>query len=60
MVGTRTELLEASDATIEDAVQYANPMALRGLLYQLTGDERVAATRVEMTMFRGRRGAQTG
>ena len=26
MVEIRTELLEASDATIEDAVQYANPM----------------------------------
>jgi len=32
------ELLGASDADIEDAVQYAEPMVLRGLLYQLTGD----------------------
>ena len=54
MVGIRSELLQAGDATIEDAVQHANPMALRGLLYQLTGDEGIAATRVEMTMFRGR------
>jgi 4-hydroxyacetophenone monooxygenase len=32
------ELLGASDAVIEDAVGYAEPMVLRGLLYQLTGD----------------------
>lgn len=36
--GIRTELLEASDAAIEDAVSYGDPMVLRGLLYQLTGD----------------------
>jgi 4-hydroxyacetophenone monooxygenase len=42
----RPELLDATDETIEDAVQYADPMALRGLLYQMTGDEDVAATRV--------------
>ena len=39
----RSELLTASDATIDDAVKYADPMVLRGLLYQLTGDESVAA-----------------
>src|SRR5262245_12533811 len=39
-----TELLDATDAVIEDAVEYADPMILRGLLYQLTGDEEVAAT----------------
>jgi 4-hydroxyacetophenone monooxygenase len=33
-----SELLSASDAQIDDAVQYASPMVLRGLLYQLTGD----------------------
>jgi 4-hydroxyacetophenone monooxygenase len=38
-------LLEASDKTIDDAVQYADPMALRGLLYQLTADADVAATK---------------
>ncbi len=38
---TRTELLSASDETIEDAMQHASPMVLRGLLYQLTGDESV-------------------
>lgn len=34
----RPELIEASDEVIEDAVGYADPMVLRGLLYQLTGD----------------------
>jgi 4-hydroxyacetophenone monooxygenase len=43
---TRPELLEASDETIEDAVTYADPMVLRGLVYQLTGDESIAATTV--------------
>lgn len=33
------ELLRASDAEIDDAVRFASPMVLRGLLYQLTGDE---------------------
>ncbi len=42
----RSELLAASDATIDDAVKYADPMVLRGLLYQLTGDESVADTRL--------------
>src|SRR5262245_31939384 len=39
----REELLAASDAVIEDAVHYTDPMVLRGLLYQLTGDEEVRA-----------------
>ncbi len=39
----RAELLEASDAVIDDAVMHADLLALRGLLYQLTGDEEVAA-----------------
>jgi 4-hydroxyacetophenone monooxygenase len=42
----RAELLEASDQEIEDAVLHADPMVLRGLLYQLTGDESIAATEV--------------
>jgi 4-hydroxyacetophenone monooxygenase len=33
-----SELLEASDAMINDAVRYADPLVLRGVLYQLTGD----------------------
>jgi 4-hydroxyacetophenone monooxygenase len=45
--GSRTELLAATDEQIDDAVNYADPMALRGLVYQLTGDESVAATKVE-------------
>jgi 4-hydroxyacetophenone monooxygenase len=39
MSAVRSELLAANDETIEDAVQFADPMVLRGLLYQLTGDE---------------------
>ena len=42
----RFELLSASDETIEDAVKFADPMVLRGLLYQLTGDESVTSTAV--------------
>ena len=40
---TNHDLLSACDETIDDAVQYASPMVLRGLLYQLTGDEEVVA-----------------
>jgi len=40
------ELLAATDADIDDAVAFADPMVLRGLLFQLSGDEDVAATRV--------------
>jgi 4-hydroxyacetophenone monooxygenase len=35
----RKELLEATDETIAQALEYADPMVLRGILYQLTGDE---------------------
>jgi 4-hydroxyacetophenone monooxygenase len=42
----REGLLAASDEVIEDAVTHADPMVLRGLLYQLTGDEEVARARV--------------
>jgi len=41
-----SELTEASDEQIERAVAHAEPMVLRGLLYQLTGDESVASTRI--------------
>ncbi|MCW2494467.1 NAD(P)/FAD-dependent oxidoreductase [Jatrophihabitans sp.] len=44
-------LLDTSDATIEDAVKYADPIVLRALLYQLTGDEAVAATKTESITF---------
>ncbi|MPY93180.1 MAG: SidA/IucD/PvdA family monooxygenase [Acidimicrobiia bacterium] len=46
----RRELLEATNEAIVDAVKYADPMVLRGLLYQLTGDESVAATDVATTV----------
>lgn len=36
-----SELLAATDAEIDDAMHHAQPMVLRGLLYQLTGDEEV-------------------
>ena len=50
-----TEVLGTSDAEIDAAVQYADPMALRGLLYQLTGDEEVRAVQVEMLVVGGYR-----
>jgi len=40
------DLATATDEQLRDVVAYADPMALRGLLYQLTGDEEVAATEV--------------
>ncbi len=43
----RPELQAADDAAIEDAISHADPMVLRGLLYQLTGDPEVAATGVK-------------
>lgn len=39
--------LQVEDAVIEDAVAYAEPMALRGVLFQLTGDESLASIDVE-------------
>ena len=42
----RTELLSASDAEIASALEHADPMVLRGLVYQLTGDPEIAATAV--------------
>lgn len=39
----RQELIDASDETIEDAIRHADMLVLRGLLYQLTGDEEVAS-----------------
>ena len=47
----RTELLLANDETIDDAVKFADPMALRGLIYQLTGDEELVAMKVEPRPF---------
>jgi 4-hydroxyacetophenone monooxygenase len=42
----REELLAASDEVIEDAVVHADLAALRGLVYQLTGDDEVARARL--------------
>jgi 4-hydroxyacetophenone monooxygenase len=44
----RHELRAASDEVIEDAVKYADPMVLRGLLYQLTGDPEVATIKMKI------------
>lgn len=44
----RAELIEASDEEIDAAVAMADVMVLRGLLYQLTGDETLA----EMSVVR--------
>ena len=52
----RHELLEATDEQIADAIQYANPMVLRGLLYQLTRDESLAEMELVTRMYRGREG----
>jgi 4-hydroxyacetophenone monooxygenase len=48
----RSELLTATDETIDDAVRHADPMVLRGLVYQLTGDESIAATQAATITIR--------
>ncbi len=50
----RQELLSATDETIDDAIKHADPMVLRGLLYQLTGDEEILSTQVTQDMIAGR------
>jgi 4-hydroxyacetophenone monooxygenase len=47
----RAELLAASDAEIEDAVKYADPMVLRALLYQLTADPELVDLEVKKVLF---------
>jgi 4-hydroxyacetophenone monooxygenase len=49
---SRQELLNATDDVIDDAVKYADPMVLRGLLYLLTGDESIALIAVSPPGFR--------
>jgi 4-hydroxyacetophenone monooxygenase len=44
----KSELLTATDEMIDDAVNYADPMVLRGLVYQLTGDESLVAMQAAM------------
>jgi 4-hydroxyacetophenone monooxygenase len=51
-MSVRRELIDVSDKEIEEAVHHADPTVLRGLLYQLTGDETVAATKT-VPMARG-------
>lgn len=46
-VSSRPELRAADDAVIEDALAHADPMVLRGLLHQLTGDPEVAQVEVK-------------
>ena len=55
MTSGKPELLAASDATIDDAVTYADPMVLRGLLYQLTGDADLLDIPLTMTFVGGYR-----
>lgn len=45
----RPELLDANDEMIEDAIGYADPMVLRGLLYQLTGDAELKSMELKWT-----------
>jgi 4-hydroxyacetophenone monooxygenase len=45
-VNQRYELIGASDEEIDEAVGFADPMVLRGLLYQLTGDEAILETKL--------------
>jgi 4-hydroxyacetophenone monooxygenase len=47
----RPDLLGATDEMIDDAVKYADPMVLRALIYQLTGDESLEATEVVLIEF---------
>ena len=54
MTAKRPELFEATNETIADAVQYADPMVLRGLLYQLTGDDDLDQVNVESVQQGGR------
>jgi 4-hydroxyacetophenone monooxygenase len=41
------EFWRATDETIADAVGFADPMVLRGLLFQLTGDDEILALETE-------------
>lgn len=47
----RWELLSATDEEIERSLAYTDPMVLRGLVYQLTGDEELLQTQVAKTRF---------
>jgi 4-hydroxyacetophenone monooxygenase len=47
----RAELLAATDAEIDAAVKLTDAMALRGAIYQLSGDEEIAAAKVTKQIF---------
>ena len=51
-MSVRPELIAASDEVIDDAVQHADPMALRGLLYYLTQDEELPTMRAGANVSR--------
>ena len=45
------ELRGATDETIEKSVAVADPIVLRGLVYQLTGDEDIAGMPMERVPY---------
>lgn len=50
---SRPDLRAASDEMIDDAIRFVDPMALRGLLYQLTGDETLKEVAVTKHLING-------
>ena len=45
------ELAQASDERLIDCINHADPLILRGLIYQVTGDEELAAMPIETVQF---------
>jgi len=45
------ELANASDERLVECINHADPLTLRGLVYQVTGDEELAAMPVETVLF---------
>ncbi len=50
-----TELLHASDEAIDDAVAHGDPLTLRGLIHQLTGDQDLLDIEVGRMVIGGQR-----
>ena len=46
-----SELAHASDERLIDCINHADPLILRGLVYQVTGDEELAAMPIETVPF---------
>jgi len=46
-----SELAHASDERLIDCINHADPLILRGLVYQVTGDEELAAMPIETVAF---------